>query len=91
LHSVQGKLYRRLQSATVMGTTHKTVMSTVLSRGCETRSLALREERRLRGFGRGLLRGTPVPKGKEATGGCTRLHNEGLHNLYSFPNVGKAS
>jgi hypothetical protein len=27
------------------------------------------------------------PKREEVAGGCRRLHNEGLHNLYSSPNI----
>jgi hypothetical protein len=27
------------------------------------------------------------PKGDEVTEGCRKLHNEGLHNLYSSPSI----
>jgi hypothetical protein len=50
--------------------------------GCETWSLTLREEYRLR-----VLRRIFGPKGDEVTGGWRKLHNEELHNLYSSPNI----
>jgi hypothetical protein len=34
-----------------------------------------------------VLRRTFGPKSDEVTGGWRKLHNEGLHNLYSSPNV----
>jgi hypothetical protein len=27
------------------------------------------------------------PKGEEVAGGCRKLHNEELHNLYASPNI----
>jgi hypothetical protein len=55
--------------------------------GCETWSLTLREERRLRGFESGALRRIFGPKRDEVTGGWRKLHNEELHNLYSSPSI----
>jgi hypothetical protein len=56
----------------------------VILYGCETSSLTLREDYRLkrvlRIFG---------PKGDEVTGGRRKLRNEELHNLYSSPRVAK--
>jgi hypothetical protein len=54
--------------------------------GCETWSLTLREEHRLRVFENGVLR-IFGPKRDEVTGGWRKLHNEELHNLYSSPNI----
>jgi hypothetical protein len=34
-----------------------------------------------------MLRRMFGPKKDEVTGGCRKLHNEGLHNLYSSPNI----
>jgi hypothetical protein len=34
-----------------------------------------------------VLRRIFAPKKDEATGGCSKLHNEELHNLYSSPNI----
>jgi hypothetical protein len=55
--------------------------------GCETWSLTLREEQRLRVFENRVLRRIFGPKRDEETGGWGKLHNEELHNLYSFPRV----
>ena len=48
--------------------------------GCETWSLTLREERRLRAFKNRVLRRVFGPKRDE-------LHNEELSDLYSLPNI----
>jgi hypothetical protein len=55
--------------------------------GCETWSLALREEHRLRVFENRVLRRTFGPKRVEVTGDLRKLHNDELHNLYSSPNL----
>jgi hypothetical protein len=55
--------------------------------GCETWSLTLREEYRLRVFENRMLRRIFGPKRDEVTGGWRKLHNEELHNLYSSPSI----
>jgi hypothetical protein len=55
--------------------------------GCETWSLTLREEHRLRVFENRVLRRIFGPKRDHVTGDWRKLHNEGLHNLYSSPNI----
>jgi hypothetical protein len=55
--------------------------------GCETWSLILREECRLRAFENRVLRRIFGPKRDEVTGGWRKLHNEELHNMYSFPRI----
>jgi hypothetical protein len=55
--------------------------------GCETWSLTLREEQRLRVLENRVLRRVFVPKRDEVTGGWRKLHNEDLHNLYSSPSI----
>jgi hypothetical protein len=57
-------------------------MSTV----CETWSLTLREERRLRVFENRVLRRIFGPKRDEVTGEWRKLHNEELDDLYSIQN-----
>jgi hypothetical protein len=55
--------------------------------GCETWSLTLREERRLKVFENKVLRRIFGPKGDEVTGEWRKPHNEELHDLYSSPNI----
>jgi hypothetical protein len=55
--------------------------------GCETWSLTLREEHRLRVFENRVLRRIFGPKRDEVTGGWRKLHNEELHGLYSSPSI----
>jgi hypothetical protein len=54
---------------------------------CETWSLALREERRLRVFENRVLRNVFGPKRYEVTGEWRKLHNEEFRDLYSLPNI----
>jgi hypothetical protein len=56
--------------------------------GCETWSLTLREEHRLKVFENRLLRKIFGPKRDERIGGWRKLHNEELHNLYSSRGTG---
>ena len=55
--------------------------------GCETWSLTLREEHRLRVFENMVLRRIFGPKRDGVTGEWRKLHNEELNDLYSTPNV----
>ena len=55
--------------------------------GCETWSITLREECRLRVFENRVLRRIFGPKRDEITGEWRRLHNEELCALYFLPNV----
>jgi hypothetical protein len=55
--------------------------------GCETSSLTLREEHRLRVFENMVLRRIFGPKRDEVTGGWRKLHNEELHGLVSSPSI----
>jgi len=55
--------------------------------GCETWSLTLKEERRLRVFENRVLRRIFVPKRDKATGRWRSLLSEELHDLYSSPNI----
>jgi hypothetical protein len=61
-------------------------MSVVLY-GCETWSLTLSEEYRLRVFESRMLRRIFGPKKDEVTGDWRKLHNQELHNLYSSPTI----
>jgi hypothetical protein len=55
--------------------------------GCETWSLTLREERRLRVFKNRVSRRIFGPKRDEVTGEWRKPHNEELNDLYSSPNI----
>jgi hypothetical protein len=55
--------------------------------GCETWSLILREEHRLRVFEKRVLRRIFGTKRDEVTGEWRKLHSEELHILYSSPNI----
>jgi hypothetical protein len=54
---------------------------------CETWSLTLREEHRLRVFENRVLSKISGPKRDEATGDWRRLHNEELYDLYFSSNI----
>jgi hypothetical protein len=66
---------------------YKTKILPVVLYGCETWSLTLREEHRLRVFENRVLRRIFGPKRDEVTGEWRKLHNEKLCDLYSSPSV----
>jgi hypothetical protein len=55
--------------------------------GCETWSLIVREEHKLRVFENRVPRRIFGPKKDGVMGEWRKLHNEGLHNLYSSPSI----
>jgi hypothetical protein len=65
---------------------YKTVILLVVLYGCETWSLTLREEHRLRVFENRVVRRIFGPE-REEDGSWRKLHNDELHNLYSSPNI----
>jgi hypothetical protein len=66
---------------------YKTIILPVALYGCETWSLTLMEEHRLRVYENRVLRRIFGPKRDEVTGERRKLHNEELHNLYSSPYI----
>ena len=58
---------------------YKTIILPFVLYGCETWSLTLREERKLRVFENMVLRRIFIPRSDEVTGEWRRLHNEELN------------
>jgi hypothetical protein len=63
------------------------IIVSVILYGCETWSLTLREEHRLRVFENRVLRRIFGPTRDEITGEWRKLHSWELHNLYSSPGI----
>jgi len=66
---------------------YRSIILPVVLYGCETWSLTLREERRLRVFENKVLRVIFGPNGDEVIREWRKLHNEELNDLYSSPNI----
>jgi len=66
---------------------YRTIILPVVLCGCETWSLTLREERRLRVFENRVLRRIFGPKREELKREWRKLHNEELNDLNSSPNT----
>ena len=79
-HSVQNLLSSRLLSKNLKIKIYKTIILPVFY-GCETWSLTLREERKLRVFENMVLRRIFGPRRDEVTGEWRRLHNEEINVL----------
>ena len=76
----------RLLSKNLKIKIYRTIILAVVLYGCETWSLTLREERKLRVFENIVLRRISGPRRDEVTGEWRRLHNEELNDLYTSPN-----
>jgi hypothetical protein len=66
---------------------YKTIILPLVLYGCETWSLTLREEHRLRVFENRMLRRIFGPKRDQATGEWRKFYNEELRDLYSSPSI----
>ncbi|KAJ4438112.1 hypothetical protein ANN_14051 [Periplaneta americana] len=86
-YSVEKLLSSSLLSKNLKVRIYKTVILPVVLYGCETWTLTLREEHRLRVFENKVLRKIFGAKRDEVTGEWRKLHNTELHALYSSPDI----
>ena len=82
-HSVQNLLHSKNLKIKI----YRTIILPVVLYGCETWSLILREECRLRVSENRVLRRIFGPKRDEVTGEWKKLHNEELNDLYCSPKI----
>jgi hypothetical protein len=80
-------LSSRLLSKNLKIRIYKTIILPVVLYGCETLSLTLKEEHRLRVFENRVLKRIFGPKRDEVTGEWRKLYNKEHHDLYSSPSV----
>ncbi|KAJ4443700.1 hypothetical protein ANN_05375 [Periplaneta americana] len=86
-YSVEKLLSSSLLSKSLKVRIYKTVILPVVLYGCETWTLTLREEQRLRVFENKVLRKIFGAKRDEVTGEWRKLHNTELHALYTSPDI----
>ncbi|KAJ4439591.1 hypothetical protein ANN_07718 [Periplaneta americana] len=86
-YSVEKLLSSSLLSKNLKVRIYKTVILPVVLYGCETWTLTLREEQRLRVFKNKVRRKIFGAKRNEVTGEWRKLHNAQLHALYSSPDI----
>ncbi|KAJ4433744.1 hypothetical protein ANN_16055 [Periplaneta americana] len=86
-NSVEKVLSSSLLSKNLKVRIYKTVILPVVLYGCETWTLTLREEHRLRVFENKVLRKIFVAKKDEVAGEWRKLHNTELQALYSSPDI----
>jgi len=86
-HSVPNLLSSSLLSKNLLIKIYRTTIVPAVLYGCETWSLTLREEHRLRVFEKRVLRRIFGPKKDEVTRECRKLYNEELNVLYSLSNI----
>jgi hypothetical protein len=86
-HSVQNLLSSSLLYKNVKIKIYRTLNLSVVLLWCESWSLKLREDRRLRVFEKRVLRISFGHKRVEVTGEWRKLHNKELNELYSLPKI----
>jgi len=86
-HSVHNLLSSTFLSKNLKIKIYRTIILPVVLYGCESWSLTLREERKLRVFENMVLRRIFGPRRDEATEELMRFHNEELNDLYSSLNI----
>jgi hypothetical protein len=85
-YSVKNLSSSRLISKNLKIKINKIVILPFMLYGCETWSLTLREEHRLRVFENRVLRRIFGPQ-REEDGPWRKMHNDELHSLYTSPNI----
>ncbi|KAJ4435464.1 hypothetical protein ANN_18080 [Periplaneta americana] len=86
-YSVEKLLSSSLLSKNLKVRIYKTVILPIVLYGCETWTLTLREEHRLRVIENKVLRKIFGAKRDEVIGEWRKLHNTELHALYSSPDI----
>ena len=86
-HSLKNLLSSSLLSINIKIKIYRTISLPVVLYGCETWSLTLREECRLRVIENRVLQKVFGPKRDKVTGEWRKLHNEELTDLLSSPNI----
>ena len=86
-HSDQDLLSSSLPAKNLNIKIHRSIIFPVVLYGCETWSLTLREEHRLRMFEYCALRKIFGPKVDDVIRGWRKLHNKEINDLYSKPNI----
>ena len=84
---MQNLLSSRLLSKNLKIKIYRTIILSIVLYGCETWSLTMREERKLRVFENMVLGRIFGPRRDEVTGEWRRLHNEELNDVSSSPNI----
>ena len=84
---MQNLLSSRLLSKNIKITIYRNIILPVVLYGCETWSLTLREERKLRVFENMVLRRIFGPGSDEVPEEWRRVYNEELNDLYCSPNI----
>ena len=86
-YSVQNLLSSSLLPKNLKIKIYRTIILPVVLYGCETWSLTLREERRLRVSENRVLREIFGPRRDEVTGKWRKLHNDELNGVHSSANI----
>jgi hypothetical protein len=87
LNLVQNFLSFHILSKNLKIIIYRTITLSVVLCGCETLSVTLKEECRLRVFENMAMRRIFGLMREEMAGGCRKLHNVELRNLYTSPNI----
>jgi len=81
------QFYLRTKSKNLKIKIYRNIIASVVLYGCETWSLTLKEERRLRVFENRILKKILGTKRDEVTGEWRKLRKEKLNDLYSSPDI----